>query len=629
MVAADSPGLIDCPLTKAAGMSSAHADIDAAIAKLRMTAYMWQAMTAEDLRMQGGGRRSFRFDEEWTVDTISREFLNARFGGSLARDGAMRSTAKVHVIRSSRSMKEIRDANIAQQNPSARNRDTLFCYFLDALKEAGGPFVSDARPVVAGLILDSHYDASQRLILGHAALGRNNPNGISLGMFGSHLTYSWPRFLEEVTSCLTDTRAPGDKVGNDKGECNTMWEACAIGQGAHLHQIGHAFGSSHGSRMIQGRYGQDWPKNFLSKTAYSGHLRKEGVLVGIQPIWNNARWDLADVLAFRSLPHFNLPTDPPWTDEERNAMPIAYAEYETDDGPAKLVISSASGIVRLTFNHHEVSQALGWLRNPPKRMQYTETQLEQRTDDDRTKPLHLQILAFNGKVTDIKNIWKLFHTRTFINIPDSTLRLTKRLAFTDDDNTSNRPRYEWSQLLREKGQDGVLHRAISIDLRVGSFWDGGVIKYADDHESHWGPMRVCGRTHRFGGHASQKIELPADAEIKYIEVNPGQGVRVHLSDGTSAGELKLSESEQAIKLQPSPNEVIVGFCGKSEKTGDRRVVEFGIITVSRNVRFRELPDAVWDMLELKNTAGMNPGDDYLEGSDDDEQNEDENDFMEE
>ena len=41
-------------------------------------------------------------------------------------------------------------------------------------------------------------------------------------MFGSHLTYSWPRFLEEVPACLTDTRPPGDKVGNDNGECGTM-----------------------------------------------------------------------------------------------------------------------------------------------------------------------------------------------------------------------------------------------------------------------------------------------------------------------------------------------------------------------------------------------------------------------
>jgi hypothetical protein len=102
MVAADSPCIIDCPPSKAAGISSAHSDLDAAIAKFRMTAYMWQAMTAEDMRLQGAGRRSFRLDEEWAADTISRDFLNARVDGALDSEGAMRSTAKINIIRSSK-----------------------------------------------------------------------------------------------------------------------------------------------------------------------------------------------------------------------------------------------------------------------------------------------------------------------------------------------------------------------------------------------------------------------------------------------------------------------------------------------------------------------------------------------
>ena len=181
---------------------------------------MWQAMTSEDLRLKGVGRRTFRLDEEWAADTVSRDFVNSHHDDSLADDHAMRATAKVHVIRSERTTQEIRNANIAQQNPSARRKNDLFDYFLDALKEAGGPFTSSAHPVVAGLILDSHYNMKQKLITGHAALGMHNSASVSLGMIGSHLTYSWPRFLEEVTSCLTDTRKPGDKVGNDCEECD-------------------------------------------------------------------------------------------------------------------------------------------------------------------------------------------------------------------------------------------------------------------------------------------------------------------------------------------------------------------------------------------------------------------------
>lgn len=51
----------DCPPSKRGGFYSAHADLDGAIAKLRMTAYMWQALTAEDMRSKDLGRRSFRF----------------------------------------------------------------------------------------------------------------------------------------------------------------------------------------------------------------------------------------------------------------------------------------------------------------------------------------------------------------------------------------------------------------------------------------------------------------------------------------------------------------------------------------------------------------------------------------
>jgi hypothetical protein len=60
MIAKDSPLLIDCPPLKRGAISSAQSDLDAAINKFRMTAYMWQTLTAEDMRANGLGRRSFR-----------------------------------------------------------------------------------------------------------------------------------------------------------------------------------------------------------------------------------------------------------------------------------------------------------------------------------------------------------------------------------------------------------------------------------------------------------------------------------------------------------------------------------------------------------------------------------------
>src|SRR6266550_2330051 len=100
------------------------------------------------MRSEGLGRRSFRFDKEWAVDTLGRDFLQAEYDDSPESKDAMRSTAKIHIIRSSQTTRELRDAQIAQQNPSARRKNNLFDYFLDALREAGGPLTSSAPPLL-------------------------------------------------------------------------------------------------------------------------------------------------------------------------------------------------------------------------------------------------------------------------------------------------------------------------------------------------------------------------------------------------------------------------------------------------------------------------------------------------
>ncbi|KAH6640297.1 putative peptidase family-domain-containing protein [Chaetomium tenue] len=239
LVAKDSPLLMDCPPAKFGGISTAHSDLPAAIAKFRMTAYMWQALTAEDLRAKGLGRRAFRLEEEWSTDTLSQRSQHTP---------AAATVPKVHLIRTDKTVAQLRDANLAQQNPNARQPDDLHKIFTTALLAHGAPFTTHARPIVAGLILDSHYTTpdttttsnNSPLILAHAALGSHDPRGLSLGIFGSHLCYAWPRFLEEVPSCLLDPTPPGDTVGNDNGECDSMWRACAVGQGAFLHEAGIA-----------------------------------------------------------------------------------------------------------------------------------------------------------------------------------------------------------------------------------------------------------------------------------------------------------------------------------------------------------------------------------------------------
>ncbi|KAK8070006.1 hypothetical protein PG994_006622 [Apiospora phragmitis] len=210
MYAIDSPRSIDCPPAKRGPSSSSQCDLDAAISKLRMTAYIWQAVLAEESRSMNLGRRTFRLDEQWCTDTPTSSHLDWSAGST-----AMGSVAKVHLVRIEKTVAELRDYQLAEQNHRGLHPDFLYRCFRDALGSYGLPFTSHARPVVAGLVLDSHYSPIEGLILGHAAIGRHNPSGLSLGMFGSHLTSSWPRSLEEVPVCFLDVDPNGRSVAND------------------------------------------------------------------------------------------------------------------------------------------------------------------------------------------------------------------------------------------------------------------------------------------------------------------------------------------------------------------------------------------------------------------------------
>lgn len=448
MIAKDSPLLIDCPPNKRGAISSAHSDLDAAVKKFRMTAYMWQALTAEDLRSKHLGRRSFRLEEEWADETLSREFLK---NPTVTR---MSSTAKIHLIRSEKTVAEIRDAQVAQQNEQGQRRDDLHKYFEESLKKHGGPFTASAHPIVAGLILDSSFSAEQNLILGHAALGCSNTQGLSLGVFGSHLTYSWPRFLEEVPGSLLDYAIPGDTVGNDNNECGTMWEACSIGQGAFLHEVGHAFGCPHSSGIMERGYAQDWPKVFLGGTSYCSAMKTQGVTVVHGKTPNNCTWDLSDALSFSVLPHFSHPMDPPFSTENLKIEPTALVVVEDGQEDAlKLVISSPAQICQVKFNGAPEPDLS--ITSTVRELQFTMAELEARFG--RTDSLTLDVLGKNGKSRKIGNVWRLFSNVSFIRIPGSSVVLQKRSVMSENQEAyynSTKGKWEWAVLLNEKDKDG-------------------------------------------------------------------------------------------------------------------------------------------------------------------------------
>lgn len=584
LVAKDSPLAIDCPPRKYHGLSSAHSSLEAAIAKFRTTAYMWQALTAEELRSKGLGRRSFRIEEEWAADTLSQSFTHC---------ATMQSTAKVHLIRADKTVAELRDAQIAQQNSNARHRDDLHKIFSEALLAHGAPFASEAKPVVAGLILDSHYDAANKLILAHAALGAHNPDGLSLGIFGSHLTYSWPRFVEEIPDCLLDESAPGDRVGNDNGECVSMWRACAVGQGAFLHEVGHAFSAPHTSGIMARGYSKDWPKSFLAKTAYCAHDKTEGVEPVMIDTPNDCRWDVRDMLRFANLPHFRLPSDPP-----RNGNHPRF-EVCDDEDFTRVVITCEAGIAQVSLQGEE--EASPSLANPQTSVQYTLDELESRFD--LLKPLEVEVLAMNGKHHKA-DLSRLLSSRSSIRVPGTIIRLQKQSVSSGEPQKDD---WSWAVMLKKRSREGEIIPAHKIDLRVGCSLDGAVVYYKDGTKVPCGPRGKNGNDPGMGGHQARKIAIPKRVDIVKVAVTKGSGwglggLRVWLSNGKAMGALNRSHGEPIETLVPGPNQKIIGFYGRSGQYGMCR--EFGIVTGPAH---HHIPDTIYDMPELQNNPDGGSG----------------------
>ncbi|KAH8893062.1 hypothetical protein GQ53DRAFT_861482 [Thozetella sp. PMI_491] len=586
MVAKDSPLLMDCPPRKHGAISGAHSSLDAAIAKFRMTAYMWQALTAEDLRAHGLGRRSFRLEEEWTVDTLSQSYLYGGSGGE-----KMSSTAKIHLIRVDKTVAELRDASLAQQNPHGSDRDGLHRIFSEALAAHGAPFHSEAQPVVAGLILDAHYDASNDMILAHAALGAHNPRGLSLGIFGSHLSYAWPRFMEEVGACLTDLAPPGDRVGNDNGECASMWEACAVGQGAFLHEVGHAFSAPHTTGIMARGYSPDWPQFFLSQTARCVRRQTEGIAPVTKDTQHACHWDVRDMLRFCNLAHFQLPGDVPRTTE----APLITLNDDDDEDFPRLNITCSAGVAQVRFNGKLDTSAS--VSNPTQSIRYTLAELEARFDTG--SPLELEVIAMNG-LQRSADAWRIFRDeKSPVRVPGTNIRLLKKSIGEDG---SSDDAWHWTVMLKKRDRDGRLIPASKIDLRVGCALDGAVVYYKDGTTVPCGPRGKHGQDPDMGGHQARKVALRKGVEVTKIAVTyyPDNyylaGLRMWFSDGRAMGALNKHEGTKLEYLtEPDPNQKIVGFFGTSAVHGMCR--KFGIVTAPIDA---ELPDTVYDMEELQN-----------------------------
>ncbi|KAI8627589.1 metallopeptidase [Xylariaceae sp. FL1651] len=395
LVAKDSPGTYDAVPAR---VQKEGNDLDTAISKYRMAAYLWQSFTAEQMDKNGLGRRAFRFEEEWTNGTSHP--LDGR-------ENTMRSEARVHVIPTDKTVAEIRDLECAQQNPKGTKKNELFNIVATAVRNYFHTSPGQ-KQCVAVMILDSHWDTKEKMITGHAALGGAAGDDLHLAIFGSHCLQSYPKNIEQVLPAFSDcTPTNTNLVANDANEAGSSWEAAALGIGAHLHEIGHLLGSPHQESGIMARDFITLNRTFLVREAYSTRTKSKG---GVVEPKDEPTWHRLDLLRYRYHPLF------------RNAGDLSQHLDGTVYGWAienqKILVTAASGLLCTEIFAEGDEFCRTWIEYPRDRQSQrtttlTEAELRGRLPENKRRAkIKIIVRSMGGGELVINDFHELCTTST-------------------------------------------------------------------------------------------------------------------------------------------------------------------------------------------------------------------------
>jgi len=195
-------------------------DLNSAIKRFKTIARLWQAFNSEQLNKYNLGYKSFRLEEDTHGEVI------------------------INIVQSNKY--DLNDLH-------TRNEMDVYNIAFDSIEKSNMISKKTKNKLhIAALILDTHYDPISKRLLGNASLGGGNEN-IRLGLFGSHLTHSWPESEKELIWRLTDRNVIDlNAVFDDNSP--TKFKSFNIGAGTLLHEIGHLLGLQHTSGIMQRGY---------------------------------------------------------------------------------------------------------------------------------------------------------------------------------------------------------------------------------------------------------------------------------------------------------------------------------------------------------------------------------------
>jgi hypothetical protein len=527
LVAKDSEETIDVPKEKE---DSDESKLESVKAKFRCTGYLWQAFTAEQMRRNGLGRRVFRLDEEWTEDTLSNQ------------DSELRHTAKIHIIRSSYTLEQILDPDIAQQNPDCdESKKDLYAIFREGLEEYGVPF--NKTCYVAGLILDSHYDPEIKLLRGHAALGGGAGN-MQLGMFGSHLTHAWPRYLEEVVSCFQDnTEIDESRLCNDVGECGNWWKCCNVGIGAFLHEVGHCLGCPHTPSGIMLRGFNNLNRTFTVKEPNNPSPITQSDEDG-------AHWNRCDIARFRYHPCFRLPSDP---SKSTNSKKV-YADFWLVDD--FVLITCPAGISLIEFYADgNIIEYMDYIESDQTEVKFNIPEIIEKCDGNN-HDISVNVLAKNHTDSSLDNLQKFWkESKLTLSVYEEVYK-SHHLGKFDE----NLP--EFKVLFNGENRDVTLKRML---IKCSSLIESITFFWSDDTKLHVGSDEEGTEEFVFEeGERIVKIKVNCGWYIDgfQIETNLGRHSEWFGYNGGDDHELKVPDDGfEVIGLYGSSNDHVINTLG--------------------------------------------------------------------
>lgn len=404
ILGSDSPGTYDATPDR---IQREGNGLDLAIKKFRMAAYLWQAFTGEQMNRHGFGRRCFRFEDSWEPGTLSYQDWNS---------GHFRTQAKIHIIRSNRTVAEIRDLDRAQQYDKGTKKGELFEIASEAVKSYF-QIKPGQTQYVSCLFLDSHWDPQHNVIRGHAALGGGGGE-LQLGIFGSHALQSYPSSIEEVWQAFGDcTRTDTVYVANDCNDAGSSWEAANIGIGAHLHETGHLFGCPHQESGVMLRDYVTLNRTFTTREPYSTRTKSVGQRLVLPA--DECSWHILDALRFRFHPCFRIPLD-------HENVDGGVQVWTVDNGQGGAIATSKSGIAWVEIYTEGDDVCHHWKRwsevegQYPRQVALSESELREVLPKDKQKSrLKLEIFSAGGGKHVVEDLAQLANQKlSRVRLPD-------------------------------------------------------------------------------------------------------------------------------------------------------------------------------------------------------------------